>query len=69
MLHGLKVHFEPLQMDQKQFRALFDHHLPGGHLLAITVLAVEFVANIQELFRAEFFEAIAKRGVFLNIDR
>jgi len=47
---------------------LLDHHLPGGHLLAVAILAVKFIPDVQKLFRAEFLQAIAQRSVLLNIN-
>lgn len=68
MLHSLKVHFKSFQVDQQQFRPHFNHHLPSCHLLCVATFAVKFVPQVQQLFGAELFEAMRKRGIFLNID-
>ena len=38
---------------------MFDHHLSSSYLLAMTILAVEFVTNIKQLLCAELLKTIA----------
>jgi hypothetical protein len=68
MLHSLKVHFKSFQVDQQKFRPHFNHHLASCHLLCVTTFAVKFVAQVKQLFGAELFEAIRKRGIFFDIN-
>ena len=58
MLHCVKVHLEPLEVDKQQLWSLLDHHLASGHLLRIAAFAVKLVAKFEELLAAELLEAV-----------
>lgn len=67
VLHSLEIHFESLQVDQQQLGPLLYHHLPCRHLFGVARFAVELVGELEELFCAEFLEAVAKGDVLLDI--
>ena len=55
-------------MDQKELWTFLDHHLSGGHLLAVAIFAIELIVLIQKLFGAKLFETIAQRRVPFDIN-
>ena len=44
MLHCIEIHFEALQVDNKNLRPIFNHHLPGCDLFCITRFTKELVS-------------------------
>lgn len=68
VLHGLEIHLEAFEVNQQQLRPGLDHKLACGHLLGVAAFAVEFVAEVQQLFGAEFLEAVAETDVPVDVD-